>query len=375
MQLLNNTPYNTLRFKALCLLVALSCAAAVGTAAYAQIAPTLTLRSNVSLFDFGRFNTGALSPNTVITINNGGTGTVTITNVTITGTNAGDFTLVSTTCINATLTTAGTCTATVRFNPLAVGTRRANLTVTDTANGSQHLVPLRGTGLNPNIPNEAVGPIDPRTGFPLWYQDEQGRKLQLCLDSATLCLSTPPNGGTTGSITSNPVNFPGEAFYWSAEAQIPRSVGDDALLVLAKEAAFTTEDARAGEQITFDRIRVRIDALTPGATYTITHPFGVMTEVADDAGEINTTTDIGCGGSPCDFRMSLNGTVNVFLRWDPAFAPAAPANYLGDPNVLHRVTGSPLNTNLFKVDGPNVGGPGVNTIQTVLFAVSGRLFQ
>ena len=26
--------------------------------------------------------------------------------------------------------------------------------------------PLRGVGLNPNIPNEAVGPIDPRTGFP-----------------------------------------------------------------------------------------------------------------------------------------------------------------------------------------------------------------
>jgi hypothetical protein len=371
MSSIKETPYTSFRNKTLRLLVALFSVAAFGTAALGQTAPTLTLRSNFSLIDFGRFNTGTLSPNTVLTINNGGTGTLTITNVTITGTNAADYTLVSTTCINATLNTVATCTATVRFNPLAVGFRRANLTVTDTANGSQHLVPLRGVGLNPALANEAVGPIDPRTGFPLWHQDEQGRKLQLCLDSATLCLSS-----VTGapSVTTALINFPGEAFYWSAEAEIARNVGDDALLVLAKEAAFTTEDATVGEQIVFDRLRVRIDALTPGANYTITHPFGVMTVTADDDGEINTTTDVGCGGSPCDFRMSMNGGNNVFLRWDPAFAPAAPVGYIGNPAVLHRVTGSPLNTNIFKVDGPNVGGPGVNSIQTNLFAVSGKLF-
>ena len=372
MRLLNDTPYKNLRLKALRLFVALVSVMALGTAAFGQIAPTLTLKSNVSLFDFGRFNTGTLSPNTVITVNNGGTGSVTITNVQITGTNAADFTLVSTTCINATLNTVATCTATVRFNPLAVGFRRANLTVTDTANGSQHLVPLRGVGLNPNIPNEAVGPIDPRTGFPLWHQDEQGRKLQLCLDSATLCL-TPVTGAP--SVTTALINFPGEAFYWSTEAEIDLPGGGRARLVLAKEAAFTTEDATVGEQIVFDRIRVRIDEVTPNATYTVTHPFGVMTLVADEDGAIDTTTDVGCGGSPCDFRMSMNGANNVFLRWDPAVLPAAPAGYLGDPNVLHRVTGSPFNTNIFKIDGPSIGGSGINTIQTNLFSVSGKLFQ
>jgi hypothetical protein len=372
MRSLNDTPCNgNLGAAALRLLASLLCVAALGVAALGQTAPALTLKSNFSLFDFGRFNTGTLSPNTVITISNGGSGTVTITNVTITGVNAADYTLVSTTCINATLNTVATCTATVRFNPLAVGTRSANLTVTDTANGSQHLVPLRGVGLNPSIPNKAVGPIDARTGFPLWYQDEQGRRLQLCLDSATLCLSTVTG---TPSVTTAGINFPGEAFYWSAEANIARSVGDDALLVLAKEAAFTTEEAEVGGQITFDRIRVRIDELTPGATYTITHPFGVMTVVADGDGEINTTSDIGCGGSPCDFRMLMSSSQNVFLRWDPAFLPAAPAGYLGDPSVLHRVTGSPTGSNLFKVVGPNVGGPGINTIQTNLFALSGKIF-
>lgn len=371
MQLLSNPNTRGLKVKALRLLVAVFSAAAFSAVALGQ-APTLTLKSNFGLFDFGRFNTGTLSPNTVITISNGGTGSVTITNVTITGTNAADFTLASTTCINATLTT-NTCTATVRFNPLAIGTRDASLTVTDTANGSQHLVPLRGTGLNPNIPNEAVGPVDPRVGFPLWHQDEQGRRVQLCLDSATLCLTTPPNAGAP-SVTTALINFPEEAFYWYAEAEIDRPNGGRSRLVLSKEAAFTTPAAVVGEQITFDRIRVRIDKLTPNATYTVTHPFGVLTLVADDAGDINTTTDIGCGSSPCDFSRSMNGSLNVFLRWDPAFAPAAPAGYLGDPTVTHRITGSPLNTNIFKIDGPNIGGTGINTIQTNLFTLSGKIF-
>src|SRR5205085_9059922 len=39
----------------------------------------------------------------------------------------------------------------------------------------------------------------------------------------------------------------------------------------------------------------------------------------------------------------------------------------------HRVTGSPLGTNFFQVDGPAVGGPGVNSIHTDLFQVSGQI--
>lgn len=405
----------------------------VSAAALAQVPPTLTLNSNVGLFFFGRVNTGALSPNTVITISNGGTGSVLITNVTITGANAADFTLVGTTCVNASLTSVGTCTATVRFNPLAVGSRTANLTVTDNAAGSQHLVVLRGTGLNPAIPNKAVGPVDPRVAYPLWYQDELGVKVQLCLDTVAtnnLCVTQPPVAAPASVTTAN-MNFPDEAFYWYADARINRSIGGNVRLVLAKEAAFTTPLPSIGNQITFDRIRVRIDNLTAGATYTITHPFGVMTATANADGgivinsslkttstastatspkaatadgfnlisaeptgdptdggillkggpgsgggggssaDINTTEDIGCGSAPCDFRASLEGKITRFLKWDTG----APAGYLGNPNTTHAITGSPFGTNFFKVDGPNVGGPGINSIQTTLFTVSGKLFQ
>lgn len=350
--------------------------------------PMLTLNSPVSLFDFGRLNPGTISPTMDITVSNSGTALLTISkNVSLTGLNPGDYQLVSTTCAGATLSSKSTCTATISFAPQAVGTRTARLSLTDNAAGSPHLVPLTGVGLDPSIPNRQVGPIDPRHGFPFWYQDDQGLRLALCLDTNGLCLAEIPNPALPPSVTDASINFPGEAFWWSSEAEIDLPSGGRARLVLAKEAAFTTEAATIGNQISFSRIRIRVDGLTPGASYTITHPYGVVTLIADgdgDAvfegsmasggdpeGEIDTTEDIGIG--PSDFRAALKGKFSTYLRWDPAVAPAAPNGYIGNPNVTHTVIGSPFNTNLFRIVGPSVGGPGINTIEINLFSVQGKL--
>ncbi len=381
--------------------------------AFGQGTPNLTLNSNVSLFNFGRFNVGAVSPETVITISTDsiavttGVASVTISNVTITGANAGDFTLTATTCNNATLGAGQTCTATVSFSPLLVGVRNANLTVTDTAPGSQHLVPLTGTGLDPALPNKALGPVDPRIGFPRWYQDELGVRLTMCLDNSGYCVAFPagfdPN--LPASVTSASVNFPEEAFYWYADARITNGSGGVRRLVIAKEGAFTTAGAAVGKQITFERVRIILDQLTPGATYRITHPFGVVTAIAGATGniavtlplnrvsavpaaggansipashggaQIDMTEDIGCGTSPCDFRAAQDGQISRFLKWDPAVAPAAPAGYLGSGAVLHTITGSPFNTNFFRVEGPSVGGNGINMVETDQFILAGKLFQ
>jgi hypothetical protein len=379
------------RFSVLRLVASVISTLIIASSAFAQKAPMLTLNSPVSLFDFGRLNTGTLSPTMDITVSNSGTFSLTISkNVSLTGVNPGDYQLVSTTCAGATLSSKTTCTATIRFAPQAVGTRTARLALTDNAAGSPHLVPLTGVGLDPSIPNRQVGPIDPRHGFPIWYQDDQGLRLALCLDTNGLCLAEIPNPALPPSVTDTSINFPGEAFWWSSEAEIDLPSGGRARLVLAKEAAFTTEDATIGNQISFSRIRIRVDGLTPGASYTITHPYGVVTLIADGdgdlafdggiagasgggdpEGEIDTTEDIGIG--PSDFRAALKGKFSTYLRWDPAVAPAAPTGYIGNPNVTHTVVGSPNNTNFFRVVGLNVGGPGINTIETILFSVQGKL--
>lgn len=224
-----------------------------------------------------------------------------------------------------------------------------------------------------------VGPVNSNTGYPTWYEDTTGLRLALCIDNSGFCLTPPPDPTKTASVATG--NFPDEAFWWSAEAEMPTNRGGRARLIMATEAAFANDEVVSGEQITFNRIRIRVDNLVAGATYKVTHPYGVDTFVASGSGSrgINSTQDIGCcSGSlarPCNFVELADSRIGPWLKWDPTIAPAAPAGYIGDPNVPHRVVGSPLSTNFFRIEGPNVGGTGINRIETNLFSVSGKRFQ
>jgi hypothetical protein len=57
--------------------------------------------------------------------------------------------------------------------------------------------------------------------------------------------------------------------------------GRDAELTMAIEAAFVNEDPRFGDQSAFARIRIRVDNLVEGEFYTVTHPYGVDSFVAE----------------------------------------------------------------------------------------------
>lgn len=223
----------------------------------------------------------------------------------------------------------------------------------------------------------AVGPVDAATGYPLWYQDENGLSLALCLDVASgfcgeIVLPSP------GDPISLPDNFPDEAFYWSADALMPSGdplLSGQALLVLAMEAAFDDDTGAVvpGNQISFGRIRIRVDNLVGGATYTVTHPFGVESLTAAVDGSIDFTVDIGCELVPCAFAAALGSGVGPFLTWDGTL-PAPPPGFIGNPLIDHRIIGSPLGTNLFRIEGLNVGGTGVDMIETDMFSVTGKIF-
>ncbi len=211
----------------------------------------------------------------------------------------------------------------------------------------------------------AVGPLDPATGFPRWYQDTNGLSLTLCLDGPPNCLASaadldPANPAATG-----------EAFWWDAFAETPVG-GGSASLTLAMEATYSTGNPVPGAEMSFGRIRVRADGLTPGATYTVTHPFASMTFVAgaDTDKSIFYTEDIGCfpvpGVTACDFALAQRSNIGPFLVWDPAVAPAAPAGFVGDAATPHRVIGSVTGNNFFRVEGPE------GTFTTDLFVIQGK---
>ena len=203
---------------------------------------------------------------------------------------------------------------------------------------------------NGTVGLKRVGPIDETNGFPVWYQDSNGTRLELCLDAGdpNCIMGDLP---TPGQPVSFPGNFPDEAFWSVADSTIDAGGGDKALLVTATEAAFGGAGTVAtGQQISFGRIRVRVSGLVDGADYKVTNPYGAETFTAE-AGAfkgINNTEDIGSLSPDGVFDQTLAAKSAPFLKW----TTGAPTGYLGDAVTPHAVTGSPYNTNFFRVEGP-----------------------
>lgn len=267
-----------------------------------------------------------------------------------------------------------------------------------------------------------VGPLNPANGFPVWYRDAssgpvvgypQGLPLEQCLSQ-----TISPFAGAAGGYMCNllpelqnpddpnsplifdpaqpivfPSNFPSELFWWSGDALIApgdpgNTLGVDATLVLGLEGAFGTGPVLAGDQVSFGRIRIRVDVPAgQGGTYRITHPYGVdtFTNVTDTNNrDINFTQDLGLG-APGQFGGALASRLGPFLVWTPDAGPATPTNpdgtitvgtevYVGDPNIEHTVTGSPFGTNFFRVERLDAQGNVIGSAQSNLFSITGKIY-
>lgn len=243
------------------------------------------------------------------------------------------------------------------------------------------------TGVDP-------GPYTAATGhFPLWYKDQNELSLELCQSRAVstrvaatvppsyMCLLNAAPGVYDDALPMVfPDNFPDEAFWFTAETDIP-AVGNSGyeleVYVAAVEAAFAAELPVDGDQVSFARIRIRASVPTPG-TYTVTHPYGVetFTVAAANVGRraINMTRDIGIG-VPGNFNGALNGNIGPFLRSiNGPYTAVNPdtgitESFVGDPNLSEPVTGSPSGNNFVRIQGP------AGTIQSNNFSVSGKVLD
>ena len=76
----------------------------------------------------------------------------------------------------------------------------------------------------------------------------------------------------------------------------------------------------------------------------------------------------------------LSSRIGTFLKWDPAVGPQAPAGYVGNPDVDHKIVGGYKDQNYFRIEGPGIGtggnysanACGPNCIQTDLFSLAGK---
>lgn len=205
-------------------------------------------------------------------------------------------------------------------------------------------------------------------GFPAWYRDSNGVRLEACttLDDP-LCSTLPDEVPDPDAPVSYPDNFPGEFFYQLAGAELTGG-GVDMSVGLDLEGAWANEEVVDGDQMVFGRIRIRDRGLDDGE-YRVTHPYG--TDVFTVAGDgINYTQDIGT--TPGAFGQALTSRVGPFLTWDPAVAPAAPEGYVGDPGVPHQVVGSPYGTDYVSVERHEPDGGWTELARTDLFSLQGR---
>ncbi len=215
-----------------------------------------------------------------------------------------------------------------------------------------------------------VGPINPDFGFPLWYEDETGLRLELCTDLAA-CFFFLPDPALPLSF---PDNFPDESFYWASNSLmtgpanpaigIAQSVR--AIIVMGREAAFAGGPVLPGDQVVFSRIRFFIDGYPAmvGNTYRITHPYGTQefVSVPGDAGPgvkgegYSATNDVGLSVGDFAASTTVFSTFLIPASLDRATLIASPGALL-DPTGAASVpmSGSPLGTNFFRIEGPDIG--------------------
>jgi hypothetical protein len=109
------------------------------------VEPMVTL-SPASLTFAGQLITTTSAAQSV-TLTNSGTAALTISSISVTGTNSGDFAETNTCpASTATLAIGAKCTINVTFTPTATGNRTASVSTTDNAPGSPQSVALTGTG-------------------------------------------------------------------------------------------------------------------------------------------------------------------------------------------------------------------------------------
>src|SRR2546423_7657472 len=179
-----------------------------------------------------------------------------------------------------------------------------------------------------------TGPMNPQTGFPAWYEDANGTRLQLCIADPG-CPISPP--------VLEPVAPNDEAFYSLVGADLTGPAGQQVTMDFAVEAAFLDTG------VTFGRVQVTMQGMQPDSDYTFTYPYGTAVWTTDANGNMlggfraAALHEAGCFAgfaAPCD--ITLGTEIGPFLTWDPAES-APPAGYIGDGVTAHTVIGTANN--------------------------------
>jgi len=118
--------------------------ASTSTAVDVKVTAASALTLSATSIAFGNEKVGSTSAAKAIDVTNSGTLSVTFKSISLTGGSADDFAL-KTTC-GATLAAKATCTLSVKFQPVASGSKSASVQLTDNAAKSPQSITVTGAG-------------------------------------------------------------------------------------------------------------------------------------------------------------------------------------------------------------------------------------
>jgi uncharacterized repeat protein (TIGR03803 family) len=158
-----------------------------------EVNPTATgsvVMLSAASLDFGSVAAGTAATQSVTATNSGDANLIFGPDaLTMSGTNAADFTLSADSCSGATVPPQGTCSLSVRFAPSEIGPESATLTLTDNATNNPQTVSLSATGAQAH-------------DFTLGIAARSSNSQEILQGStATYVLSVTPLGGFNQTVT------------------------------------------------------------------------------------------------------------------------------------------------------------------------------
>jgi len=163
--------------------------------------PAFTVSLSPVSLPFGSVVVAGTSSAQTVTLTNTGPATVTITSITRTGANPGDFAISANTC-GGTLAAGLNCTVSVTFTPTALGARSASLTFLTNASSSPDSASLSGTGVAAPTPAANLSPTTLSFG---------NVTISISLPSAAQTVTLTNSGSATLTITSISLTGPNAA--------------------------------------------------------------------------------------------------------------------------------------------------------------------
>lgn len=326
------------------------------------VGPVASLKP-ATLF-LGSITVGTPGSAQTTTLSNTGDQALSVNGITISGTNAAEFSASDTCAVPTVLQPGKSCTISIVFTPATPGARLAQLNVTDNAPASPQFVPLTGTGVAPPPPAPAITFVPGSVNFPSLSQGSSSATMNVTVTNsgnAALNISSILLGGNNPADFSSPSgNCLGVSIAANASCTITESFTPLAAGLRQATLTFTDNAAGSPHVLALTGTGIASPTVAPSVRITpTTVSFPIITQglastpisvTITNAGNapLHISSIVAGGNSPTDFLNSFSAcstatiaagaTCNMSLTFAPIFSgPRSETLSISDdaPNSPH----------------------------------------